>query len=84
MSDERKLEVAQLDATMRSPAGRSVILRILRESGVFSSTFNSDPVNMAYYNGKRDFGLWLISEMEEANKAVLANIMKENFDDNGN
>ena len=57
-----KQEAMQSDirALMKLPAGRRVVWRLLEQAGVWRSVFNPEPLRMAFAEGQRNLGLWLL------------------------
>lgn len=55
------MDAADFKTVIDTPAGRRFIRRVLAECGVHQSSFSSDPLNMAFREGKRSMGLWLQS-----------------------
>ncbi|OAM43494.1 hypothetical protein A7Q01_00095 [Eikenella sp. NML96-A-049] len=47
-------------ALMKLAAGRRVVWRLLEQAGVWRSVFNPEPVRMAFAEGRRNLGLWLL------------------------
>lgn len=71
---ENKLSPAQIDATaqsvsdleavLRLPAGRRVLLRILEQAGLTRSAYTGDHAATSFRLGEQNIGLWLISQLE--------------------
>ena len=55
------LAASDFKAVIDMPEGRRFIRRILSECGAYQSSFNTDPLTMAYKEGRRALGLWLQS-----------------------
>lgn len=61
--------------------------RLLGACGIFQSSSWQDTTSMAIASGKRDIGLWLIAELEEASPDIYvrmkqaAQIRKERMND---
>lgn len=57
-----KQEAMQPDirALMKLPAGRRVVWRLLEQAGVWRSVFSPEPLRMAFAEGQRNLGLWLL------------------------
>ena len=57
-----KQEAMQSDirALMKLPAGRRVVWRLLEQAGVWRSVFSTEPLRMAFAEGQRNLGLWLL------------------------
>ena len=65
-TDNRAIEIAEITAMMSTEGGRRFIARILDSTGVFISTFDLDTHKHAYNAGKRQVGLSLVAELEQA------------------
>lgn len=71
---ENKLSPAQIDATaqsvsdleavLRLPAGRRVLLSIIGKCGLYNTAFTGDPATTNKRLGEQNIGLWLISQLE--------------------
>jgi len=61
-----KQELADLDSLMSLPAGRRFLWRLLTQSGVFRSSFSSDPLVMAMNEGQRNVGLRVVGAIMAA------------------
>lgn len=77
MSEDRTVEVIELDAIMRQENGRKVLLRLLERSGYFDGCWNPDARAHAFAEGARDQGLRLYTDMLEANPAQLTKMIEE-------
>lgn len=68
LSQAQKLQrdqiVLDLEAVLRLPQGRRVMLRILERCGVYRSAFAADADVTALRLGEQNVGLWLISQFE--------------------
>ena len=62
----RKQELQDIDTLMSTPGGARFIWRLLTLSGVFRTSFSSDPLVMAMNEGQRNTGLKLLSDVMEA------------------
>jgi hypothetical protein len=72
----RKQELIDVDNLMTTPAGARFIWRLLTISGVFRSSFSSDPLVMAMNEGQRNIGLRLLSDVMEACPGKYLNMMR--------
>ena len=67
---------------MESPDGALVLRRILEKTHIFGSTYvKGDTTEMAWREGVRNVGLWLLAQMSDADSdlafRVLRNTKKE-------
>lgn len=67
---ERDQELKDIKEFCDSSANLCFLWRLLAACGMFRSSSWKDPMDMAIASGKRDIGLWLISELEEASPDV--------------
>jgi len=58
-------EINNLRAIMRTKEGRGFVWAMLGKCGVYRSVFDTDPVTMAFNEGRRDFGLSLLGQLVE-------------------
>jgi hypothetical protein len=72
----RKQELMDIDTLMSTPAGARFIWRLLTLSGIFRSSFSSDPLVMAMNEGQRNIGLRLLSDLTEACPDKYLNMMR--------
>jgi len=77
MSDSRKIEIADINVIMSTKGGRNFICRVLDQCGVFSDSFDPDTHQHAKNAGRRQVGLWLIGELEEATPGEYLTLLKE-------
>lgn len=78
---EREKELADLRDVMSTNGGRRVMYRALIKAGIYTTSFNVEAVNSGsvYFNeGRRNHGLWLMAELEEAAPASFSEMIKEN------
>lgn len=63
---DRKGEIGQLALLLQQEPVRDVLWRILSKCGIYNTTYNKNFGDMALAEGKRQIGLWLLSEICEA------------------
>lgn len=71
-----KSELKDLAAILELPHGRRFLWRVLEKANVFNAGF-AEPGQLMFREGKRDLGVWLMSEIVSANPDALINMMKE-------
>ena len=59
--EQEKQDFLQL---MGTEGGRRFVNRFLEKTHVFHSTFSTDPLQMAFSEGERNIGLWLMAQIE--------------------
>jgi hypothetical protein len=73
---EERQRIADLKAVMATPAGRRVFMRILGDCGVYASSVivpDLGPIDSNrthFHEGRRNFGLELLAELEEADPGL--------------
>ena len=77
----RKAELLEIQNTMRTEGGRNLVWRILKQSGIFTSVFDSDPIIHAMNAGQRENGLWLEQELKEASPDLYLKMLKEHINE---
>lgn len=60
--------------------GRRFMRRIFSETGVYQSVFSHDPVIMAYQEGRRAVGLWLLEQFAD-NKEQYVKLLTDRGQD---
>jgi hypothetical protein len=60
---QRDQIVIDLEAVLRIPQGRRVLLRIFERCGLYRSAFSIEDVT-GFRLGEQNIGLWLISQLE--------------------
>ena len=78
MSDTRQLELDQMKQVMSTATGRKVLYRALREAGVFRLSYAGSTNDTMFNEGRRNQGLYLMSEMQSASMSLYFEMMKEN------
>lgn len=63
---ERIQELEDIRVVMGTAAGSRLILRLLNITGPYRSTFDADPIRMAFLEGNRNFGCRIVSDLLEA------------------
>jgi hypothetical protein len=76
----RAIEIVEITAMMSTEGGRRFIGRILESTQVFTSTFDLDTHKHAYNAGKRQVGLSLVSELEQACPDKYLQLLRERHD----
>lgn len=74
----RKLEVADLKWLAGNVQGRRIVWRLLDRAGIYRSSFNHSGSLMAFTEGKRDMGLFLLAEVSEASPGGFLKLIAEN------
>ncbi len=64
--DQRDLELLTIRNIMKTENGRAFMFRCLENCGTFNGTFDNDTHKHAFNAGLRQHGLWLDSELRDA------------------
>jgi hypothetical protein len=73
----RDREIEDLRTLIKRPEGRRVLWRILETCGVFKASFSLNSVQTGFNEGKRDVGLVLLADLNEADTHVFAQMQSE-------
>lgn len=66
-----------LEAVLRIPQGRRVMLRILERCGVYRSAFAGEADVTALRLGEQNIGLWLIAQLETVGPTEYPRLLLE-------
>lgn len=77
----RNREIDDLRRVLAIVEGRRVIWRLLSEAGIYRSTFDANALSMAFKEGKRDIGLFLIEDINAHAAASFAQMQREAAND---
>ena len=80
-TEQRNIEIAEITVMMSTEGGRKFVSRILESTGVFVSSFDLDTHRHAYNAGKRQVGLSLIAELQQACPDKYLQLLEERNDD---
>lgn len=80
---KRERELSDVKAILELPEGRRFLWRVLSDAKVFASCFHEKESYMAYLEGRRDVGLFVLNELTSANKNALTKIQNEHFSESG-
>jgi len=73
----RDREIEDLRSLIKKPEGRRVIWKILETCGVFKASFSLNSMQTAFNEGKRDIGLALLADLNEADTHIFAQMQSE-------
>lgn len=82
MTTKKQLEAQQqIDAdfkgSLTSPGGRRVFIRVLTQSGLWSSSYVESPTGTAYNEGRRSVALALLQEAQRVCPELYAQALRE-------
>lgn len=76
-------EQADLKAVMATPQGQRLLWRVLSRAGIHQSTFDTNALKMAFFEGRRDMGLWLESEIAKVCPELYLEMQLHNTKEEG-
>lgn len=74
---ERDRWKSQLLVVSETPEGRAVLYRFLDRCNVWETSFSDESNRMAFNEGQRNVGLWLLAELGGVNPDALSQMTKE-------
>lgn len=74
---KRKQQVEDLKWMMAHAQGRRIVSRLLEEAGVHRTSFNHSGSVMAFNEGRRHIGLFLLAEILEIAPESYTKLLKE-------
>jgi hypothetical protein len=77
LARERQRDLADLRAVLEWPAGRRLIWRVLSQAQPFNASYDESPTRMAFAEGRRNVGLWLLAELQAASPGEFATLIAE-------
>lgn len=76
--DAKRIQRYELKEALNNSAIRVFLRRILEKSGVMSHAMtDGNPINLAYNEGMRRIGLWIVDEIESSRPGEVARLMLE-------
>ena len=78
---QRDAEVSDFKEVVRLPAGRRMIAKYLRRTGVFEDTYHPDSNEHSRVAGIRWVGLQLLQDVKEADPTVLLEALQNYMDE---
>ena len=76
---ERQEALNDIIAVMDTHAGRRMIWRLLTHARVFTTTFNGQSNATIFREGQRNEGVWLMTQVLEANPELYLLMQKEHY-----
>lgn len=73
----REQELAELDGLLRLPQFKRLVWRYLERAGVTRSTFTTDALLMAFNEGRRDMGNFILADVVEARPSAYVEMMQD-------
>lgn len=81
---KREDEAEDVRWLMGSPRGRRMVRRLLDRSGVYQPSFAPNALEMAFKEGHRNYGCWLLTTVSSHCPDLYLLLLKEGKDDSGN
>jgi hypothetical protein len=72
-------ELNDLQKVLKVPEGRRFVYKMLSECGVFKASFSLNSMQTAFQEGKRDIGLALLRDLDEAEPQAYSQMLREHF-----
>jgi len=69
--------VSDLEAVLRMPQGRRVLLQILGRCGLYRSAYTGDTQATNHRLGEQNVGLWLVAQMEAVGPTEYPRLLLE-------
>lgn len=79
----RETEIADLKWLMSSDRGRRIMWRLLELARVFTLSFDANAMRMAFNEGRRGYGLEILSQLMTACPEQYPAMLKEHQNANG-
>lgn len=71
---------ADLRAVLDTAEGRRFVWRVLERGAAFRASYDPDnPLRMAFAEGRRSIGLWLLAELQAAEPVSFPALMAESW-----
>lgn len=74
---EKKDELC-IDTVLDTKEGRWLFMRLMEITGFYQPSFNAEPVKMAYQEGKRAIGQYLLYELTRTEDRISKKQLAEN------
>lgn len=71
----------EIQRIMSTEGGRAFMYRMLEQTGIFSTTYDDNPYTHARNTGRREAGIWLFNELQDAAFESYLRMLKEQRDD---
>ena len=72
--------LAALRDLLSRPEGRRVLDLILSECGIYHATSSNEQLALARENGRRQVGLWLLTQLDAADPTAYQQIMRDRLE----
>ena len=76
----QRRNMAALREVLSKPEGRRVLDLILSECGIYHATSSNEQLALARENGRRQVGLWLLTQLDAADPTAYQQIMRDRLE----
>jgi len=73
----RDREINDMQRVLKLPEGRRFVWRILSQCGIFHASFTQNSMQSSFNEGRRDIGLGLLGDLNEADVFAYAKMQQE-------
>lgn len=70
-------DIGDTQKLLKMPEFRRFCWRKMSEAGIFRTTFNQNAMTMSYSEGRRDIGLGILADLNEADPNAFGQIQRE-------
>ncbi len=77
MPNNRREHLAHLNRVMSDPQGREYLYDLLASLHIYSTSFSTDALIMAFNEGQRNVGIRLTADLVEASPDMYLQMLKE-------
>lgn len=79
-ASKARRELADLRTVLSTAEGRRWIWRVLEQTAAFRASYDPDsPIRMAFAEGRRSTGLWILAELQAAAPDAFASLIAETY-----
>ena len=75
---QNQIEREELKALLKDPTFRRFLWRFMERCGIYHTTFTGESLSSAFEEGKRQIGLWTVTEIFSADVRAYGLMMAEN------
>lgn len=76
----RQQDEEDLRAVLGSQAGRRFVHRLVKQTGMYGSSYAESATATAFNEGRRSVGIALVAEMQRVDAALYARVLREGLD----
>lgn len=81
VNTEREQELNDVSAIIATDFGKRFLMRLINRAGIYQPTYASGihPGDFAFMEGRREFGLFILAEITQANSDEWLSMQKQQF-----